>query len=176
MKGVAAAVQGMIVARKSDSQDICFVPEGDYMTVLQREGLKHSHAGNFELTDGRKIGKHLGAACYTIGQRKGLGIAWEHPLYVVGKDAGKNAIILGKNEDLFRDSLMAKDVNFLVDVPQNFSCTAKIRYKARDVACEVSLKNNLVEVQFNEPQRAITPGQSVVFYDGDVVLGGGVIV
>ena len=175
IRGKAAAAS-IGVAHKSDSQDICFVPDGAYMAVLQREGLKHSHAGNFELTDGRKIGKHLGAACYTIGQRKGLGIAWEHPLYVVGKDAGKNAIILGKNEELFRDNLVAKDVNFLLDTPKNFSCTAKIRYKARDVACEVSLKNNLVEVKFNELQRAITPGQSVVFYDGDVVLGGGIII
>lgn len=172
-----AAAAGIGVAHKSDSQDICFVPDGDYMAVLKQEGLKHSHAGNFELTDGRKIGKHLGAACYTIGQRKGLGIAWEHPLYVVAKDAGKNAVILGKNEDLFRRELTAKDVNFLVPgLPKTFTCTAKIRYKAQDVPCEVTQDGDLLRVCFAEPQRAITPGQSVVFYDGDKVLGGGTIV
>lgn len=211
-----AAEQGLIVARKSDSQDICFVPEGDYLMVLQREGLRRSHAGNFELADGTKLGKHKGTACYTIGQRKGLGIAYAHPLYVIGKDPGKNAVILGKDEELFQSELIATECNWLAPVPAR--CTAKIRYRAQDVECrienvefrtqsaecrmrnaerrmqnaerrtqnaEYGMQNGdgergqqapqAVRVRFAEPQRAITPGQAVVFYDGERILGGGII-
>lgn len=186
---------GLVVAHKSDSQDICFVPEGDYMAVLQREGLRRSHVGNFELMDGTKLGKHKGTAFYTIGQRKGLGIAYSHPLYVTGKDAGRNAVILGRDEDLFQSELTAADCNWLAAVPEH--CTAKIRYRAQDVECRIqnvefrTQNGNVVEtavahdldkrgpkvvqVHFATPQRAITPGQAVVFYDGERVLGGGII-
>ncbi len=166
---------GIRVAHKSDSQDICFVPGGDYTKVLEQYGLKHSHVGNFELTDGRKIAKHKGAAYYTIGQRKGLGIAWEHPLYVVAKDGGRNAVVLGRNEDLFRRDLVAAAVHFINPVPQEFQCTAKIRYRAKDGLCRVSLDGDRVRVLFAEPQRAVTPGQEIVFYQGEEVLGGGTI-
>lgn len=166
---------GISVAHKSDSQDICFVPNGDYMQVLNEIGLKHSHTGNFKLANGEKIGKHQGLASCTIGQRKGLGISWEHPLYVVKKDTGKNAVILGKNEDLFSDVLTCENLNFLIQCPEKFSCTAKIRYRANPAFCEVQQMGVKCIVKFQEKQRAITPGQSIVFYDNDVVLGGGII-
>lgn len=170
-----AGKAGIEVAHKSDSQDICFVPDGDYEKVLNKVGLHHSHAGNFELTDGRKVGKHRGTACYTIGQRKGLGIAWEHPLYVVGKNPATNAVILGKNEELFEKELFAEQLNFINPVVNKFVCTAKIRYKAKDMPCEVEMQDGGAKVQFAEPQRAITPGQGIVFYDGEKILGGGII-
>lgn len=166
---------GIKVAQKSDSQDICFVPDGDYTKVLEQQGMKHSHVGNFELMDGRKIAKHKGAAYYTIGQRKGLGIAWEQPLYVVAKDNGRNAVILGTNEDLFRRELVAVGLNFINSVPREFQCTAKIRYRAQDALCQVCLDDNKALVLFAEPQRAITPGQEIVFYQGEEILGGGTI-
>lgn len=166
---------GIKVAHKSDSQDICFVPDGNYMQVLKQYGLKHSHVGNFELQSGEKIGKHQGTASYTIGQRRGLGIAWEYPLYVVAKDVGKNAIVLGKNEELFNDELVCRDVNFLKDCGKEFLCMAKIRYKALPAECWVKFDGKKCYVKFMEKQRAITPGQAVVFYDGDIVLGGGII-
>lgn len=170
-----AMAAGIEVAHKSDSQDICFVPNGDYMQVLEQEGLRHSHVGNFELSDGRKIGKHQGMACYTIGQRKGLGIAWEHPLYVINKNAGTNAVILGKDEELFTDKLICKDVNFLVPCGKEFVCSAKIRYKATTAECKVNCNGERCFVTFKEKQRAITAGQSVVFYNNELVLGGGII-
>ena len=170
-----AGKAGIEVAHKSDSQDICFVPDGDYEKVLNKVGLHHSHAGNFELTDGRKVGKHRGTACYTIGQRKGLRIAWEHPLYVVGKNPATNAVILGKNEELFEKELFAEQLNFINPVVNKFVCTAKIRYKAKDMPCEVEMQDGGAKVQFAEPQRAITPGQGIVFYDGEKILGGGII-
>jgi len=166
---------GIKVAHKSDSQDICFVPDGDYTKVLAKEGLKHSHAGNFELTDGRKIAKHKGTAYYTIGQRKGLGIAWEHPLYVVSKNAGTNAVILGKDEDLYQDKLQCSDLNFMEDMPDEFVCQAKIRYRAELADCKVVRNKDICQVTFLNKQRAITPGQAVVFYQQELVLGGGII-
>ena len=163
------------VAHKSDSQDICFVPNGDYGKVLEKIGLRHSHVGNFELQDGTKIGKHKGMAYYTIGQRKGLGIAWEHPLYVIAKDLGRNALVLGTNEDLFKKELVAGSLHFINPVPDEFSCYAKIRYRALAASCKVKICSARAKVEFLEPQRAITAGQQIVFYQEDEILGGGVI-
>ncbi len=174
----ALAEEGNIpVAHKADSQDICFVPDGDYRPIIANYCASPSKAGDFVYEDGRIIGKHKGIEAYTIGQRKGLGIAWEHPLYVIGKDISANRVLLGKNESLFADILTASDVVYCSEqMPRTFRCEAKVRYSHTGAMCTVTqLTENTVSVQFDTHQRAITPGQSVVFYDGDTVIGGGYI-
>ena len=165
------------VAHKADSQDICFVPDGDYRPIIAEHGDSTGKTGDFVYEDGRIIGKHKGISAYTIGQRKGLGIAWEHPLYVIGKDIAGNRVLLGKNESLFTDSLTASDVVYCSEqMPSVFRCEAKVRYSHSGAMCTVTkLTENTVSVLFDTHQRAITPGQSVVFYDGKTVIGGGYI-
>ena len=164
-------------AHKADSQDICFVPDGDYRPIISEYGKTASKTGDFVYEDGKVIGKHKGIEAYTIGQRKGLGIAWEHPLYVIGKDIAGNRVLLGKNESLFTDSLTASDVVYCSEqMPSVFRCEAKVRYSHSGSMCTVTqLTENTVSVLFDTHQRAITPGQSVVFYDGETVIGGGYI-
>ena len=165
------------VAHKADSQDICFVPNGDYRPIIAEYCPSPSKTGDFVYEDGRIIGKHKGIEAYTVGQRKGLGIAWEHPLYVIGKDIAGNRVLLGKNESLFTDSLTASDVVYCSEqMPSVFRCEAKVRYSHSGAMCTVTkLTENTVSVLFDTHQRAITPGQSVVFYDGETVIGGGYI-
>ena len=165
------------VAHKADSQDICFVPDGDYRPIISEYGKTASKTGDFVYEDGKVIGKHKGIEAYTIGQRKGLGIAWEHPLYVIGKDIAGNRVLLGKNESLFTDSLTASDVVYCSEqMPSVFRCEAKVRYSHSGAMCTVTkLTENTVSMLFDTHQRAITPGQSVVFYDGETVIGGGYI-
>lgn len=165
------------VAHKADSQDICFVPDGDYRPIISEYGKTASKTGDFVYEDGKVIGKHKGIEAYTIGQRKGLGIAWEHPLYVIGKDIAGNRVLLGKNESLFTDSLTASDVVYCSEqMPSVFRCEAKVRYSHSGAMCTVTkLTENTVSVLFDTHQRAITPGQSVVFYDDETVIGGGYI-
>lgn len=174
----AMAEEGNIpVAHKADSQDICFVPHGDYRPIIAKYCTSPAKTGDFVYVDGRIIGKHKGIEAYTIGQRKGLGIAWEHPLYVIGKDISANRVLLGKNESLFSDFLTASQVVYCSEqMPRVFRCEAKVRYSHTGAMCTVTqLTENTVSVQFDTHQRAITPGQSVVFYDGDTVIGGGYI-
>ena len=174
----ALAEEGNIpVAHKADSQDICFVPDGDYRPIIAEYGALSAKTGDFIYEDGRIIGKHKGISAYTIGQRKGLGIAWEHPLYVIGKDIKENRVLLGKNESLFTDSLIASCVVYCSEqMPSVFRCEAKVRYSHSGAMCTVTqLAPNKVSVKFDTHQRAITPGQSVVFYDGETVIGGGYI-
>lgn len=170
-----AQKQELPTAAKKDSQDICFIPNGDYAGFLQAFTGKNYPKGLFLGTDGTVLGEHKGIIHYTVGQRKGLGIAYEHPLYVVKIDPEKNAVILGRNEELFCRTVLAEQVNLLVPrLPQR--CKAKIRSRHAEQPCSVWLEGDMLRVLFDEPQRAITPGQSVVLYDGDTVLGGGVIV
>ncbi len=173
-----AEARGFLNAKKPDSQDICFVPDGDYVSFLERETGKRYPGGAFVLKDGTPIGEHNGVVRYTVGQRKGLGIAWKEPLYVLSLDPQENKVTLGGNEDLFSHTLEAGDVNFVsldtLSAPTH--CTAKIRYRHKAEPCVAWMtENGTLKVVFDAPQRAITPGQSVVLYDGDAVIAGGII-
>jgi len=161
------------VARKPESQDICFIPERNYhMFLLER--TKKASPGKIVDRKGVCLGKHRGVSFYTVGQRKGLGISSKNPLYVVSTDAEKNEITVGEKKDLKAKGFMASDVNILVDrLPK--TAFAKIRYAAKEAKCNISMKGKKVKIMFKRPESAITPGQSVVLYNGDTVLGGGVI-
>ena len=169
---------GLDVAEKSDSQDICFIPDGDYVQFLRRHGAELT-PGDFVDKDGHVLGRHKGLPCYTSGQRKGLGVAAGKHVYVVRKNGADNTILLGDDADLFSSALTASHVNWIAGTAPAapVRCTAKTRYSQRtDAPCTAyPLAGEGVRVVFDAPQRAITAGQSVVLYDGDEVLGGGVI-
>lgn len=167
------------VADKPDSQEICFIPNDDYKSYLELKVPEALKPGDIVDMGGNVLGRHKGVPLYTIGQRKGLGIAAKSPLYVTGLDLANNKVIVGESKDVFADTLIAQDLNWIMvdalDAPLHIK--AKIRYGAKESeAVVLPLKNGAVKVIFNEPQRAVTPGQSVVFYDGENVVGGGVIV
>ena len=173
-----AACQGFETAHKSDSQDICFVPDGDYAGFMEGYTGRTPEAGDFVDTDGKVLGRHKGIIHYTIGQRKGLGIALGAPAFVCGKDPATNRVVLGKNEDLFTREVRLTKVNLLsvdaIDTPM--AVTARIRSTHRgDSATVVMTGTDTALVTFDTPQRAVCPGQSCVFYRGDVVVGGGII-
>ena len=173
-----AEAEGFINARKRDSQDICFIPDGDYVTFIKKYTGKEYPAGNYIDQNGKVLGKHAGAICYTIGQRKGLGIALGAPAYVCSKDMTTNTVTLGANEDLFRSHLRAADWNWIPfpTLIEPIRVTAKVRYRhAPQPATVYPEENGTARVEFDEPQRAITPGQAVVLYDGDLVIGSGTI-
>lgn len=173
-----AEAHNFINARKHDSQDICFVPDGDYAAAVERLTGAHSEPGRFVDTQGKVLGTHRGIIHYTIGQRRGLGIAAEMPLYVCGIDVPRNEVVLGRNDDLFSTELDASGCNWISgDVPDvPLRVTARIRYRQPEQPCTVTATGpDTVHVSFETPQRAITRGQAVVFYDGDTVLGGGTI-
>ena len=174
-----AEEMGFFNARKPDSQDICFVPDGDYAAFIERATGKTYSEGNFVDEQGNVLGRHRGIIHYTIGQRRGLGIAAETPLYVKRIDPEKNEVVLCRDEALYSRALTAKELNWMAfeTPPESFRASAKIRYRHKEQPCTVrALPGGRVAVEFDEPQRAITPGQAVVFYSGDTVLGGGVIV
>ena len=166
------------VAKKPDSQEICFVPNDDYKTFLKNhaENSAALMPGEIVDTSGKVLGNHNGVANYTIGQRKGLGIAAPYPLYVQKLDIENKKVIVGKNEELFSSQLVADNVNWIYK-PKNFPAKlqAKIRYSPKIFDCEVLQEKSFLRVKFFEPVRAITAGQSVVFYDGEELLGGGII-
>lgn len=175
-----ASERGLVTAHKQDSQDICFIPDGDYHRFLNTRGLV-TKPGNFVDTNGNILGKHTGISNYTIGQRKGLGIAAEHPYYVKEIKPITNEVVLSDNESLFETTLCAEKVSWTYPVVSErgdeFRCLAKIRYRHKESPATVRvLENDRIEVIFDEPQRAITSGQAVVLYDGDLLLGGGTIV
>ncbi len=172
-----AEENGFINAEKPDSQDICFIPDGDYAEFIEKRTGKTYEKGNFVDKDGNILGEHKGLIRYTIGQRKGLGLALKKPGYVCRKCYDTNTVIIGDNEDLFTKRLIADDFNWILGEPENaIKIKAKTRYKHKEQpATATPLGNGKVEVVFDEPQRAITEGQAVVLYDGDTVLGGGTI-
>ncbi|MDO4987606.1 MAG: tRNA 2-thiouridine(34) synthase MnmA [Synergistes sp.] len=165
-------------ASKGESQDICFAPDGDYAAFIERMcGIK-SECGDFTDAAGNIIGRHRGIEHYTTGQRRGLGISSREPLYVLSKDAATNRVVLGRNDDLFTKSLTAKRINIIVcdKIDRQMRVTAKIRSRHTEQSAIVEqISDDRIHVEFDEPQRAVTRGQSVVLYDGDIVVGGGVI-
>lgn len=173
-----AEENGFVNARKRDSQDICFVPDGDYGAFLQRYTGIAFPEGDFLDLQGNVVGRHRGAACYTKGQRKGLGLAMGAPVYVCGKDMLRNTVTVGPNEALFSPALRAGDWNWypFESLTQPLRVTAKTRHSQFEQAATVYPEGNgIARVEFDQPQRAVTPGQAVVLYDGDVVVGGGTI-
>ena len=168
---------GLLNADKSDSQDICFVPDGDYVSFLQSQGVELT-PGDFVDEEGHVLGRHRGLPCYTIGQGKGLGIAVGKHVYVLAKNEADNTVVLGDNDRLFRRELTANRVNWIAgEAPAApFRCTAKTRYSQVEAPVLAEpLPDNRLRLTFDEPQRAITAGQAAVLYDGDEVLGGGTI-
>lgn len=170
---------GLVNSRKPDSQDICFVPDGKYSEFIRKNSDCEIKQGDFLNMSGDIIGRHSGISNYTIGQRKGLGIALGRPVFVVTKDALNNTVTLGENKDLFSDTLIVKDVNLihLDRIEEPMRITAKSRYNQQEQPATVfPLKDGNLKVVFDNPQRAITKGQAAVFYDGEYVLGGGTII
>lgn len=173
-----AEENGFINARKRDSQDICFVPDGDYASFIRRYSGKEYPNGSFVDMEGNILGEHKGLIKYTIGQRKGLGLALPKPMYVCSLCPENNTVILGDNSDLFSKEFNAEEINLIacdrIDAPIRVS--AKVRYsQSAQPATVWQTGDDKIHVEFDEPQRAITSGQSVVLYDGDTVVGGGVI-
>ena len=174
-----AAAHGFVNANKQDSQDICFVPDGDYAAFIERYTGIPMTAGDFVDQNGKVLGRHRGVMCYTIGQRKGLGLSLPAPLYVCRKSVADNRVVLGPHESLFTRDLDAGQVNWIAfDAPPTdpIRVKAKVRYKqAEQWATVTSTGADTMHVTFDEPQRAIAAGQAVVLYDGDAVVGGGTI-
>ena len=173
-----AEENGFITARKRDSQDICFVPGGDYVAFLERYTGKQYPSGPLLDAKGNQVGTHRGAVAYTIGQRRGLGLAMGEPVYVCGKDIKANTVTVGPSEMLFHSSLIAGNCNWIPfpALMKPMPVTAKTRHtRMGSPATATPLPDGRVRVDFETPQRAITPGQAVVLYQGDLVLGGGTI-
>ncbi len=173
-----AEERGFVNARKRDSQDICFVPDGDYVGFMKRSTGKDYPAGDYLDLEGKVVGRHSGAVSYTLGQRKGLGIALGAPVYVCAKDMTANTVTVGPNEALFSRGLRARDLNWFPfpTLMEPMRVTAKARHSQIEQPATVyPEENGFARVIFDQPQRALTPGQAVVLYQGDMVIGGGTI-
>jgi len=168
---------GITVAEKGDSQEVCFIPNDDYVAFLEDKGGIQATAGDILHISGKLLGRHKGTYRYTIGQRKGLGIAWKEPLFVVAIDTERNAIIVGEEPAVYAGGLLAEQVSWIIRPEAGeFATTCKIRYRHQPVPCRVELLDeNRCRVTFDGPQKSVTAGQSVVFYKDDEVLGGGII-
>ena len=170
--------QGFITAKKKDSQDICFVPDGDYVSFMKNYTGKDYPAGDYLDLSGKVVGKHCGAVCYTLGQRKGLGIALGAPMYVCSKDMDANTVTIGPESALFATTLLADQWNWFPfeTLTGPLRVMAKARYRhIPQPATVYPEENGSARVVFDAPQRAMTPGQTVALYDGDIVVGGGII-
>jgi tRNA-specific 2-thiouridylase len=177
VRNIAAGL-ALPVAQKEESQEICFVPDRNYAKFLREWIPQAFHPGPIFDLQNHILGQHEGIIHFTVGQRKGMGIAAPHPLYVLSIDAETNTIVVGKNEDLYRSRLEVSDVNWIAfeKLAEPKSVQAKIRYKHAEAKAMISpLEGGRVRVEFEKPQRAVTPGQAVVFYEGDAVVGGGII-
>ena len=174
-----AAEMGFVNAKKHDSQDICFVPDGDYTAFLERYTGRHYPPGDFLDRDGKVVGRHRGAVAYTLGQRKGLGLGMGAPVYVCGKNMEQNTVTVGPEDALFSRSLIAEDWNWFpfpaLTRPQKVAAKTRSR-QVEQPATVYPMPGGRARVVFDQPQRAITPGQAVVLYDVDTVVGGGTIV
>ena len=169
-----AAAYGLPVAQKHESQEICFIPDNDYVRFLEQHGVNRN-PGEIVIEDGTVIGRHSGIHGFTIGQRKGMGIAWNHPLHVIGIDVDQNRVVVGAAEELSRSGLSAGNTTWIEPPGQaEFSAGCRIRYRHQPAPCRVKvLSEARFEVLFDSDQRAVTPGQAAVIYDGERVLGGG---
>ncbi len=167
----------LVIANKPDSQEICFVPNNDYAKFIEERTGDKCRVGNFLDLDGNVLGEHKGIVHYTIGQRKGLGIAFGKPMYVVDIDILNNNIVLGSDVDLFSNTLVANDINYMAEenFDENKVYTAKIRYSHTPAQCTIKMEGEKAIFTFKDKQRAITKGQSIVVYDNDIVVGGGTI-
>jgi tRNA-uridine 2-sulfurtransferase len=166
---------GLPVAQKGESQEICFIPNDDYVAFLEQDPQQIDRPGDIVHLNGAVLGRHSGTHRYTIGQRRGLGIAWKEPLYVTAIDAGKERITVGEVNGLFAPGLKVADLNWIVPPKgERIETSCKIRYRQQPVECLVTvLGDGSGEIMFGEPQKSVTPGQAVVFYRGDELLGGG---
>ena len=173
-----AREEGIPSASNPESQDVCFIPDGDCAGFIERFTGNTSVEGDFTDTDGKILGKHRGIAAYTVGQRKGLGISSDAPLYVLSKNAKTNTVVLGRNEQLFSDTVAVNDLNWIATdgKENNITVQAKIRYSTKTAEAVLIHDGKSGVLHFKEPQRAPSPGQSAVFYYGDTVVGGGIII
>ena len=165
------------VANKPDSEDICFVPDGNYKKFLEINSDIKPKKGNIVNSKGEILGKHTGLYNYTIGQRKGLGISYKVPLFVLGFNKAKNEVIVGEEKELYKKEITVTDINLLLvdKIEEPIEVDVKTRYSSKVAKAKIEQEGEYIKVIFDEPQRAITPGQSAVFYVGDIVLGGGKI-
>lgn len=165
------------VANKPDSEDICFVPDGNYKKFLENNSDIKPKEGNIVDTKGKILGKHTGLYNYTIGQRKGLGISNPVPLFVVGFNSGKNEVIVGEEKELYKSEIEVDEINLILvdEIKGWMDVEVKTRYSSKVAKAKIKQEDNKIKVKFEEPQRAVTPGQSAVFYIDDIVLGGGKI-
>ena len=171
-----ASENNIPVAEKKDSQEVCFIPDNDYISFIEKEFNPKATPGDFLSSTGEKLGTHSGIYKYTIGQRKGLG-AFGKPMYVLSIDAKNNAVIIGDNNELFKDEIYINDINFLSgQAPGNeFECEVKIRCAARPANATITLSGDIGKIIFREPQRAAAPGQTAAIYIDDILIGGGTI-
>ncbi len=176
-----AREMGLAVAEKGDSQEICFVPNGDYAQFIdayfREQGAERAHTrGDIVTSDGRRLGAHEGVHRYTVGQRRGLNIAAGEPLYVISTDPASQRVVVGRNEDLLRAEMTVESVNWIAWAALAAPVRAQVKIRNKHTAAEATIfpgGGASVRVEFDQPQRAVTPGQAAVFYDGDLVLGGG---
>ena len=167
------------VANKPDSEDICFIPDGNYKKFLENNSDIKPKKGNIVDINGKRLGTHNGLYNYTIGQRKGLGISHSKPLFVIGFNSEKNEVIVGEQDKLFKKEIYVTDINLLLidEITEEIEVNVKTRYSSREAKAKIFMESkDIIKVVFDEPQRAITPGQSAVFYIDDIVLGGGKII
>ena len=171
-----AADNGIPIAEKKDSQEVCFIPDNDYISFIEREFKPEAKPGDFISSSGEKLGTHSGIYKYTIGQRKGLG-AFGKPMYVLAIDAQSNTVTIGDNPELFKDKIRIEAINFTSgrEPAQEFRCEVKIRCAARPAGATLTLDGNYGEIAFDEPQRAAAPGQTAAIYVNDILIGGGTI-
>lgn len=174
-----AAKNSLIVANKPDSEDICFVPDGNYKRFLEENSSIKPKIGNIVLSNGQVLGKHTGLYNYTIGQRRGLGISYKAPLFVTGFNSKQNEVIVGEENELYKKEILVNDINLLLidQLREEMEVEVKTRYSSKQAKARISMHDkDTIKIVFDEPQRALTPGQSAVFYLGDIVLGGGKII
>ena len=166
------------VANKPDSEDICFIPDGDYKKFLENNSDLKPINGNIVNLKGEVLGKHTGLYKYTIGQRKGLGISYSEPLFVIGFNKNKNELIVGTEKETYKKEMLVKDINLLLmdELKEKMEVEVKTRYSSKEERATIEMaENNMIKVIFDNPIQRITPGQSAVFYIDDIVLGGGII-